>query len=453
MIDEQMLNAPKERGKIVISLVGCDRPSLMTACTLVDAGFKVFCVDPAQLIVDHLKRGILPFNEPTIESKLENNIREGRLTATADVKSSVSESDIVLLLVSPEIDQKKRPDYSNIEKVCRDVGLSLHPGALVIIGTDLPPGITETLVQQTLEASSGLKAGVEFGLAYYSTETAHGRDPEGAINDPKIFGAIDRKSSTLTRAFLSTLTKGDIVEMSSIKAAEAVRLFQSVYREANTALANELASFCEKARIDFAEIREAINLKSQHHLASPDIIDGHTSEGSYLLIEEAENLKIRPRMIMLARKINDDLSNQTFRLVRDALRSCGRSLRRARVLVLGVSCRPDVKELKGSYVKEIIELLTSKGFFVRVHDPLFSYKELTEVGLPAERTFTESIKGMDCLLIAVGHERFRRLNLGRIRLLMKKPPALVDLSNILEPSEVEKKGFVYRGLGRGVWTR
>jgi len=453
VIDEDDLNNSKERAKITISIIGCERPALATACLLADAGFKVFCVDSDQYIINHFKEGASLFAEPNFESLLEKNLREGRLSATTDIKASVPNSSIILLFIPPKTDQMKRPDYSNVEKVCRAVGLNLCPGALIIVEGDLQPGITETLVKEALETASGLKGGIDFGLAYCSAQVVLGRELQDVINHPIVFCAIDRKSSELTKAFLSTFTRGGFFEVSSMKAAEAVGLFESVCHDADTALANELACFCDKAGIDFMEVRDAVNLGSHRRLPVPEMVDGYVSNGSYLLIEEAEDLKMKLRMVTLARKINDSFLNQIFLLVNDALSSCGRTVRRAKVLVLGVSCRPNVKELKGSRVKELVEFLLNKGMHVKVYDPLFSQKELTELGYPAERTFTEALKGMDCLLIAVGHDRFRRLNLGRMRLLMKKPSAIVDVSYVVDPSEVEKKGFVYRSLGRRVWAK
>jgi len=451
--DETYSSIKEERSRTNISVVGCEPLGLTTACLIADAGFKVSCVDSDQSIVNYVKKGELPYDDPELESLLVKNVREGRLSAATDIKEPVSNSSVVLIFVPPRIDQKKRSDYSDIEKVCMDIGLSLRSGSLVILGNGSAPGVTETLVKETLETASGMKAGTGFSLAYYVTRSAAGGGLQDAVDCPKVFGAIDKKSSDLTRAFLSAITKGEIVEVSSIRAAEAVRVFENAYRDANTALSNDLACFCERAGIDFMEVRNAVNLRSPNCLFIPEIVGRNISDGSYLLIEEAENMKTRLQTVMLARKINHAILNQVFYLVKDAMRSCGKTVRRSRILVLGVSCRPNVKESKDSLVKELVDVLLRKEMIVKVYDPLFSYKELSELGYTAERTLAKAVKGMDCLLIAVGHERFSRLGLSKIRILMKKPSAIVDISHVVNPSEAEKEGFIYRGLGRGVWSR
>ena len=444
---------PDGRKGITISIVGCNRTGLTTACLLADAGFKIVCIDSDQSIIARIRRGKLPFVEPDLESLLRENKERKRLSATTDIKGTISKSNIILLFISLRIDEKGRSDHSSIEKFCRDLGLNLEPGALVIMTGNLGPSMTETLIKEILETASGLRAGADFGLAYCPIRTVPGRGLQDLVGNPKFFGAIDERSSKLTRAFLSTITKGKIIELRDIRTAEAVRLFESLYHEANIALANELAGFCEEAGIDFMEVQKVANTKSQCRLSIPGSVGEQISDDSYLLIEEAENLKIRPRMIMLARKINDNVMKRVLYLVKDAVRSCGRPARRAKVVVLGVSCQANVKEIHGSFARELVEFLRGKGLIVKVYDPLFSHRELIEFGFPAEKTLTKTVKGMDCLLIAVGHDRFKRLNLHRIKLLMKKPSAIVDISTIIDPAQIEKRGFVYRGLGRGVWTR
>jgi UDP-N-acetyl-D-mannosaminuronate dehydrogenase len=94
-------------------------------------------------------------------------------------------------------------------------------------------------------------------------------------------------------------------------------------------------------------------------------------------------------------------------------------------------------------------MLKRRGAFVRVYDPFFSQKELSQMGYSAERTLTKSVEGVDCLLIAVGHDRFKRLSLRRMKFLVRKPAAIVDTGRVVDPERAEKAGFVYRGIGRG----
>ncbi len=331
--------------------------------------------------------------------------------------------------------------------------MGLRSGSLVIFESTTGPGVTESLVQETLEKASGLKAGVDFGLAYSPIRASSGRALRDIATYLRVVGAVDQRSLRVACLFLSTVTKGEMVGVRDIKTAEAVKLFENVQRDVNIALANEFALFCEKAEIDFIEAAEAANTQPHCHLLLPGLVGGHLPEAPYLLVEEAENVNAGLRLTVLARKVNDEMLTHAVRLTSDALRVCGKPLRRAKISVFGVSYRPNVKEARGSLTGGLVDTLRGKGGRVRVYDPLFSYKELMELGLPAEGTVTKAVEGADCLVVVVGHDRFKRLSLRRIKFLVRMPAAIVDMGHVVDPARAEKEGFVYRGLGRGVWTK
>lgn len=426
---------------------------LPTACLFAEAGFKVICLDVDQYIIDRVRRGVPPFDEPGLRSLMKKYVRARRLEATTSFKDAVPISDAVVIVVPVQLDRRMRPDYSPIERACRDIGLNMRRGTLIIVESTLSPGTTETLIKETLETASGLRAGVDFGLAYSPIRAMIGRTLEDIANYPRVLGAIDEASLRAAEVVLATISKGEILKVRDIKTAEAVKLFENVYRDVNIALANELSRFCEEVGIDFVEVRNSANTQPYCHLLLPGIVGGHIPKDPYLLISDAEVLGVKLRLVTASRKVNEEVLKRALRLVRDALRSCGKTARRSRILVLGVSYRPDVKEVKGSLVRDLVKMLQNKGMRVRVYDPLFSYSELVEMGYPAEKTLTKAARDVDCLLIAVGHERFRHLNLKRLKMVMRRPAAVVDLGHVLSCEEVEGEGLVYRGLGRGVWTR
>jgi len=452
-LKEKNIDTPEKRERYVITVVGCGSMGLPTACLFADAGFKVICLDVNPYVVDQINKGLSPFAEPGLTKLIKKNLKAKRLKATTDAKESVSKSDILIFVVLTPIDERKKSDYSHLEGACRDVGLNLKPGTLLIFKSTVGPGVMETLIKETLEVSSGLKAGIDFGLAFSPIRASVGRVLQDITYYAKIVAAVDKQSLAAAKAVLKTIVKGEVLEVSNIKTAEAVKLFENVYRDVNIALANEFAKFCEKAGIDYIEAQTAANTQPYCHMLKPGIVSGHISKDPYLLIEEAENLGIKLRIATLARKINEETMSQALHLVKDAFHSCGKTAKRTRISVIGVSYRPNVKEARDSRVMELVKLLQEKGAKVSVFDPFFSYTELKSLGYPAERNFTKTIEGTNCLIVAVGHDRFKRLGLSKIKVLMKKPAAIVDLAHIVNPLVAEKEGFIYRGLGRGVWSR
>jgi len=452
-LTKEDVDTPEKREKYTVSVVGCGRVGLLTACLFAEAGFKVVGVDADQRIVNLVKKGKSPFIEPQLDMLVEKHVKEESFTATTDVRKAASASHIIVITVSTPVDKKKKPNYSYVEKACREVGLGLCSGSLIIFQSTVGPGITETLVKETLENASGLKAGTDFGLAYNPILANQRQSSRNISSHPRIVGAINQQSLEAACLVLSATTKGEIVKVRDMRTAEAVKLFESVSQGVNTALANELAHFCEKTGIDFAEVQKAANSNPHCCLQPPGFIGGHTPKNHYLLVEEAEAVNVKLPMLTLARKINEEVLDHTLHLARDALHSCGKTMRRAKIAVFGVSSRPNVKEPHGSPTKKFVNMLRKKGALVQVYDPFFSYKELLKIGYPAKATLTKSVEGVDCIIIAVGHDQFRRLNLGRIKVCVKKPAAIVDMGNAIDPDKVEKQGFTYRGVGRGVWTK
>lgn len=450
---EKDLELFEERRKYVITAVGCGRMGLPVACLFADAGFNVICLDVNQKIIKKINEGRSPFLEPGLDKLMKKNLTEGRLTATNDAKAAIPKSDIIVITVDTPIDNKKRPNYSNLESACRSIGLNLKSGSLLILESTVGPSVTEYLVKETLEASSGLKAGRDFGLAFSPIRATAGRILHDIVSYPRILAAIDRRSLIAARAVLKTIVKGDIVEVSNIRTAETIKLFENIHRDVNLALANEFAKFCERAGIDYLEVQAAANTQPYCHLLRPGIISGHIPKDPYLLFYEAESLGVKMRLSALARKINDESVRRAYNLIKDAFKAMEKTLKRSKIAVIGISYKANVKETKGSLIINLIKILQKRGIRVNVFDPFYSYKELKDMGLPAEKNLTAALKSADCLVIAVGHERFRRINIRRIKILMKKPAAIVDLAHLLNPSKVEKEGFIYRGLGRGVWTR
>jgi UDP-N-acetyl-D-mannosaminuronic acid dehydrogenase len=444
------LDDPKERKSHVVTVVGCGRMGLPTAGLLAEAGFNVFCLDTDPYIVNQIKSGISPFAEQDLSQLLKKNLKNVSLKATTDAKEAIPESDVIVLAVNTPVDKKKYTDYSSLEESCRNVGLNMKPGTLVILESTVGPYVTENLVKDTLETSSGLKAGADFGLAYSPIRAMVGKTLGDMTKYSKVVAGIDEQSLAAAKAVLRTFIKGELIEVPNLRTAEAVKLFENIYRDVNIALSNEFARFCEKAGIDYLHAQRAANTQPFCHLLKPGIVGGHIPKDPYLLIGEAENLGVKLKMTTLARRINDDTLNHAYNLVKDALHTCEKPVRRSKVAVLGVSYRPNVKEAKGSLILELVRLLRRRGARVTAYDPFFTYNELKELGYPAERTLAKTVEGADCLLIAVGHTRFRRLGLRRINVFMKKPAALVDLALIVSPSKTEREGFIYRGLGRGV---
>jgi nucleotide sugar dehydrogenase len=446
------IDRPEKRGKYRVGIVGCGQNGILHAYLFAEAGFKVICADSDQTIVSLLSKGKTSFLSREMESRLRNHIKMKRLHATDDTKATVSNSDIIIIAISPKIDAKRRIDQSELEKACKQIGSCISRGSLVIIAGVVGLGTTEGLIKEILENTSGLKAGNGFGLAYSPTQTLSGQTIDSIMNHQRLVAAVDRNSLDTASTVLATITR-NVEKTQNVRAAELAVLFEATKQDVDAALANEFALFCEKAHVDLLESHRLATAGQEPYLPTPMMTGRDNPWEIYLLLEDAENLNVKLRMPTVAREINGGIVKHSVNLTKDALRSCGKSLRRARISVLGISRVQNVKDSPRKIVKGIVKSLEAKGSRVSLYDPYFSGDELREMSSQFKKNISESVENADCILILTGHEQFRRLNLKKLKVVMKMPAAIVDLEGVIEPDKVEKEGFIYRGLGRGVWTK
>ena len=446
------LNTVEKRGKHTVCIVGCGQVGIHHAALFAEAGFKVVCFDADQIVVNNVARGRAPFSPSETEGKIKEQVRKGRLTATSDIKKAVSSSDMILITIPVRTDGRKKPDYSNVESVCKRIGSNLKRGSLVIFVKPAGIGIVEGTVREALENSSGFKVGADFGLAYSPFHVPSTLGQTTTVDRPRLVAANERNSLNVASAALALVSRGGLEKTANMKAADVATLFQVQQKDVAVALANELALFCEKIGVDYFEANELL-AKSVGNLEPPVLSNEDVQEEPYLLLADAENQNVKLRIPAIAREINEQTAKHVANLVKDALKSCGKTLRRSRVSLLGLSQTPNTKGHPKRIVKQVAQVLTARGARIRLYDPYFSDNELGDLKPLFKKNLTETIEAADCIVILTGHDQFKRLGLNKLKVMMKTPSAIVDLERIVEPGKAEMEGFIYRGLGRGVWTK
>lgn len=427
-----------KRSKYSIAVVGCNRKGVFYASAFAGAGFKVSCSDADPNAVKKLAKGKTPFGEQEIEHQIKLLIKTGQLSVTSELKKSVSASDIIVLTVPASLDEKNKTDSSEAVNTLKQVGAALHAGVLVVYGEVAGLGFVEGKMRETLENTSGLKAGQDFILAYVPTQNPQGKlllEPKAGL---RLRVAADGQTGRNVASTLFKTIADSVIQVKDVKTAEAAALFAVAKRDADAALANELAVFCEQAGVDYYEALKASGLDNPSFLPGAD--DDETKKEAYLLLEGAENLDAKLRLPELARQINEDIVKHSVNLTQDALRSCDKTLRRARIAVLGT-----IKPAGNSAV--FVKALMLKGAKVSLHDPA-SRSDASELGL-AKTSLNEAIEGADCIVLLTSEEPPKPLNLRRLKALTKTPSVMVDLTGSLDRGAVESEGFIYRGLGRG----
>jgi nucleotide sugar dehydrogenase len=429
-------------GEVTIAVYGLGKMGLPLAAVLANHGAKVIGVDINKKVVEMINNGENHINEePGLSELVKKNVEGGRLKATTDGIWAAKQADVMIIIVPTLTDERGNLKLDPVYNVAEKISQGLEKGDIIITEATMPPGTTESLTP--ILEKSGLKLG-EFGLAHAPERTMTGtaiRDITGQY--PKIVGASDKKTLEAVIGIYGTINKKGVIPVSSIKAAEAVKVFEGVYRDVNIALANELALWCEEHGLDALEVFKAANTQPYCHLHMPGAgVGGHCIPiYPWFVINLAK--KTNPRLIKTAREINDSMPHHIVELTIKGLNKVGRSLRGSNVLVLGLTFRGGVREFMRSPAISIIKELKEWGAKVFAYDPLCDENDAKRFG--AE--WREDFKDIDAIIIVTDHREFRGLDLDEIARQVRNR-VIIDGRNVIDPKIAKEKGFIYLAVGR-----
>jgi len=446
---QEVVNALK-KGKLTVSVVGLGRIGLPTAAVLADAGAHVIGVDIDARIVKQVNSGASNYrDEPRLIDLIRKTTDEGMLKATTDISSAVPTSEFIIVCVPTPVDENKVPDYHAITEACQRIAESLRRGSVVIIESTVGPGTVEKLVIPLLE-KTGMRAGVDFGVASCPERANPGQILHSLKTVPRIVGGINSRTTEAVAALYESTLGVKILKLSSPGTANAVKLTENIFRDANIALMNELAVLYEKLDIDIIEVINACATKWNFtpHYPGPGVGGPCLPANPYYLIYEGIKVGYIPHLIRMAREVNDRMPEHAIMLVTEALNDVKKFVNGSKIAILGVSYKPNVHDLQMTPIKRIHQGLKTMGATIAIYDPMFKGEEIFDSRVT--KTLNEAVKGADCILIGTDHEEFKNLDLATLAEAANMPSALVDTRNVVTPSEVKKHGFSYRGVGRAL---
>jgi len=375
---------------------------LTLACGAARTGFTVTGIDVDPERVDDLSRGIL--SVPGVDpAEFEAGVATGSLTFTTET-DAVQDADIITICVpTPLLD--RAPDLSHLERACKEVARQLQPGCLIVLESTSYPGTTDDVVRSLLEAS-GLSSTRDFLLAYSPERIDPGNATFGLRNTPRIVGGLTPEATGVASLFYRQLVD-DVVVVSSTRAAELAKLLENAFRHVNIALVNEMAMLCHDMGIDIWEVLRATESKPFGFMAfqpGPGV-GGHCIplDSRYLAWHIRRDAGRAFRMVEEAEEINVQMPGYVVSRITEALNESGRSLKGATILVLGVTYKPNVGDMRESPALQIMELLRKRGATVCFHDPFVSRLSLRD-GVHQRTELTQrTVAGADCVTLVSPH--------------------------------------------------
>ena len=436
-------------GKLSICVIGIGRIGLPTALSFASSGLSTIGVDINEKLVNMINSGNFPFkDEPGYDVIFDKVITEKKFRATSNFSEGVNSSDVIVLSLPTPMDEKNIPNYSALLSVAQKLHDEMSDGKLIIIESTVEPGFVEKDFLEILEGTDK-KSGKNFCLGV-CPETAN---PGQILNDferlPRLVGAMDNHTQNLITKIYKHVFTVDLIPMPNCKTANAVKLTTNVFRDLNIAFVNELALIFEKSGIDIMTVLEAAKTKYnfQVHYPSAGVGGPCLPVNSYQMINFAKNFTSQTfELVENGRKINEKMPFHTINLLEDALKEIKKPLSGSTILVLGLSYKPDVKDIQISPVEEIVNILKEKGANILTYDPYF--KDLEIFGIKTLDDYVQNLENSDGLIIATAHKEFHNIDPMFLKNKMKHP-VVIDSKNIIDQQLAKKAGLIYRGIGRG----
>ena len=332
-------------------------------------------------------------------------------------------ADVVIVTVPTPVDDANQPDLGAVEAASRTVGRHLKKGAIVVYESTVYPGVTEEICGQILAAESGLACGVDFFLGY-SPERINPGDREHTVDRiTKVIAGQTPAVTEVLAAVYGAVTKGGVFRARDIRTAEAAKVIENAQRDINIAFVNEITAIFHKMDLSIHDVLDAARTKWNFLDFRPGLVGGHCiGVDPYYLAAKAVALGHDPKVILAGRSTNDGMGAFIADSVAADLPA------NARILVMGLTFKENVPDLRNSRVVDIVRRLGDLGHTVTVHDPIADPAEAAQFYDIALARDLES--GFDAVIGAVAHDAYIALGDEQLAGLLKPGGVLADIKGI-----------------------
>ena len=351
-----------------VAIVGLGYVGLPLALSFVEAGFQVVGVDASAQRVAELCAGRSPIDDID-DARLRRGLEAG-LGVVATEDADLAAVDAIFVCVPTPITEAKDPDLGPMISAAGLVGRTLRAGQLIVLQSTTFPGTTMGPFRDELERS-GFKAGIDFDLAFAPERVSPGDPASASVAIPRLVGGATPAGTARAAALLRHINT-TVYELSSPDTAELAKLLENVFRNVNIALVNQLALLCERMGLDVWEVIDAAATKPFGFMPfrpGPGVGGHCIPVDPYYLSWRARQFDFADRFVELAGDINLSMPRHVVDPVAEALNDRGKPLKGARVTILGVAFKPDVRDPRNSPASEIIAVLRRRGAMVMFHDP------------------------------------------------------------------------------------
>ncbi|MCM2254819.1 MAG: nucleotide sugar dehydrogenase [Vicinamibacteria bacterium] len=390
-----------QSGQARVGTIGLGYVGLPLAVEFASAGLTVRGFDILEDKVAAINRGE-SYVKDVPAARVAEHVAAGRLSASSDF-AGLAECDAIIICVPTPLSKTKDPDLQMVVDASEAIAQHQRPGQLIVLESTTYPGTTEELIQPILERG-GLKAGVDFFLAFSPERVDPGNPKFHTRNTPKIIGGVTPACSAAAQALYSRAID-TIIKVSSTRTAEMVKLLENTFRSVNIGLVNEVALMCERLGVDVWEVIEAAASKPFGFMPfypGPGL-GGHCIPIDPLYLSwKMKTLNYRARFIELAGEINSEMPEYVCERVALALNDQKKAVNGSRILIVGVAYKKDIDDVRESPALDIINVLRARGATVSFHDPFVpSVRFGDQVEMSVE--LMPAVREADAVLIVTDH--------------------------------------------------
>lgn len=431
-----------------INVLGLGYVGLTLALTLASVGFKIVGIDKDKDKVTSLQNGVPTLYEPQIEQLLKSGLSSGNISFVEDIQKTEEQVVYIISVGTPIDNQTQEPNLTNLKNVVKEVGKSIKKGDMVIVRSTVPVKTARNIIKPELENISNLKCPSDFYLATAPERTLQGAALKELRQLSQIIGGVNEESVEKAAAIFNKTTK-TIVKVSSLEAAELIKLLDNTYRDITISVGNMCGKICKELDLDAREVIESANYGySRNKILFPGagVGGGCLVKDPYLLIASLKG-KLELELVKSSRRLNDSMIGETIKLIENGFEKVGKQIEGSKILILGFAFKgfPDTDDIRFSPTLPIVDFLKEQKGRLFGFDPVVPSKSIEGLGV---KSVPDVETGeFDCVIIMNNNPKFRNIDFKKIENKTKLPILVIDGWYLYDKKYLDTIGIKYFSIG------
>ena len=429
-----------------IEIFGLGYVGFPLAVRLANNGINVIGIDINQERIQRLQKNSLLDSELFLKEEFLL-CRNNNMLKLSDQPEDSTNPKVGIICVPTPIPDKNTSSDVFVQTAVENFLKFSKEGDVIILESSVEVGTTKKISE--IIKSKGFIVGENFGVSFCPERIDPSNKEWGIENIPRVIYCSDDITNSIAKIIYDNVNGGNLIRVSSPEIAEIVKSFENAFRLVNISLVNELAMLCDRLEINVKEVIDAAATKPfgflPHYPGAG--AGGHCiPKDPRFLVEAARKFDVDFSTIQDALRINEKMPSHVIDLTIDAFKESGKSLNNSEILILGISYKPDVKDIQLTPAENIIKKLKSLGANVHIYDPYFSSTKIFDIDV-RESLSDKLLEKMDATIIVTAHEEFKKITLSNFSKM--KTPILIDSRGIIDPIDAKDSMLIFRGLGRG----